>query len=37
LEKVLEIDKINVSGSVSEEQMAILERFGAALEFYDNY
>jgi hypothetical protein len=37
LGKVLEIDKINVSGSVSEEQKAILERFGAALEFYDNY
>ena len=37
LEKVLEIDKINVSGPVSEEQKAILERFGATLEFYDNY
>lgn len=37
LGKVLEIDKINVSGPVSEEQKAILEGFGAALEFYDNY
>ena len=37
LGKVLEIDKINVSGPVSEEQKAILERFGATLEFYDNY
>ena len=37
LGKVLEIDKINVSGPVSEGQKAILERFGATLEFYDNY
>ena len=35
--KIAEINKIRVSGPVTEEQKAILERFGAELEFYDNY
>ena len=35
--QIAEINKIRVSGPVTEEQKAILERFGAELEFYDNY
>jgi len=37
LGQIAEINKIRVSGPVSEEQKAILEKFGAELEFYDNY
>ena len=37
LVQIAEINKIRASGPVSEEQKEILERFGAELEFYDNY
>jgi len=37
LGQIAEINKIRASGPVTEEQKAILERFGAELEFYDNY
>ena len=37
LGQIAEINKIRTSGPVTEEQKAILERFGAELGFYDNY
>ncbi|MEC7192032.1 MAG: hypothetical protein VXW44_05630 [SAR324 cluster bacterium] len=37
LGQIAEINKIRVSGPVSEDQKTILEKFGAELEFYDNY
>ena len=37
LGQIAEINKIRASGPVSEEQKEILKRFGAELEFYDNY
>lgn len=37
LGQIAEINKIRASGPVTEEQKAVLERFGAELEFYDNY
>ena len=36
LEKIAEANKIRTF-PVTEEQKAILERFGTELEFYDNY
>ena len=37
LGQIAEINRIRASGPVSEEQKEILEKFGAELEFYDNY
>ena len=37
LGQIAEINKILASGPVSEDQKAILEKFGAELEFDDNY